>query len=990
MAKPQSITKKLKKPRKPGRPRLVSSPAKVKVKRKQWSEVSMAAAIQSVHDGTTIYKAARLHGIPGSTLHDRMSGKVKNGTNPGPKPYLSKKEETELSDFLVDVAKAGYGKSRKQVITIAENVARDKGVLKKKKISYGWYRRFMDRRPDLSLRKGDATANVRMDCLNEETIQAYFDLLKEVLLEYKLMDLPCQIYNVDETGIPLDHRPPKVVTKKGQKKVRSRTSGNKSQITVIGCVNAGGSHMPPFVIFDAKNLNHAWTTGEVPGTTYGTSQKGWVDTELFKGWLTNHFLQFAVSARPLLLLLDGHSSHFQLIHFAKDHDIILFCLPPHTTHESQPLDASVFRSLKQHWQNVSHSYTQSNPGKQITKYNFSLLLHQAWFKAMTPSTICSGFRRCGVYPFNPNAIDCRLADSRAHEGEAQASEEEDGGGNEDHGGSAHSWREESGELAGYLPDGLHSNSDANQIDSKKEELYQRRFEEGYDVYDSGYLKWLEKNHPEFVPADRYTLVSVSEQQPSVSDFFSYVTPMKTIELSNVDSVTAASNCSGQDTYLNATATSNTSSILNTSLELPLATPISHDSSTMTTPKTSDMHTTQKPSDVVSTPKPPRVAGSAKRLEMTATSKTPGEVDGSSSLSQSAIPKQFETAATCELPGVTILPESNGVTHISNPLGQTPTPKPRTPEIDSRTLPSRPTGLTTTPKLTQPAASVKHPGVATTSTSSPGMSAANIKSLAHNSTPQSDCPSVHTTASVTTTPSSTSSGTPSSPTGELKYISKYLIQYIPSTTPKIKESSASKRVSGARILTSAQCLNMIQEREEKKKKLLEEKEKRKIEREQKKVEREAAAKKKAEEKAKKAELAAKQRESKSKKRQTSALNLATKKTKTVDNFSAASSSTSVDDRSKSASCMPSRLATLRSRESSVPKSRARVLNRSPNAENIDTNQCCVCLGTFQEDEELGTGLEWVECACKRWLHEVCVSDIEINSDDKELLCPFCCV
>ena len=46
--------------------------------------------------------------------------------------------------------------------------------------------------------------------------------------------------------------------------------------------------------------------------------------------------------------------------------------------------------------------------------------------------------------------------------------------------------------------------------------------------------------------------------------------------------------------------------------------------------------------------------------------------------------------------------------------------------------------------------------------------------------------------------------------------------------------------------------------------------------------------------------------------------------------------------------------------------------------------------FQEDEQLGTGFEWVECACKRWLHEVCVSDIEINSDGKELLCPFCCV
>ena len=46
--------------------------------------------------------------------------------------------------------------------------------------------------------------------------------------------------------------------------------------------------------------------GEVPGTTYGLSSLGWIDMELFKGWFVNHFLQHAVSARPLLLLLDNH------------------------------------------------------------------------------------------------------------------------------------------------------------------------------------------------------------------------------------------------------------------------------------------------------------------------------------------------------------------------------------------------------------------------------------------------------------------------------------------------------------------------------------------------------------------------------------------------------------------------------------------------------------------------------------------------------------
>ena len=85
----------------------------------------------------------------------------------------------------------------------------------------------MDGQSHLSLRKGDATANVRMDCLSRETMKQYFNLLKDVLEKNALMESLGQIYNVDETGMPLDHRPPKIVTQRGQKKVRCRTSGNK-------------------------------------------------------------------------------------------------------------------------------------------------------------------------------------------------------------------------------------------------------------------------------------------------------------------------------------------------------------------------------------------------------------------------------------------------------------------------------------------------------------------------------------------------------------------------------------------------------------------------------------------------------------------------------------------------------------------------------------------------------------------------------------------
>ena len=102
----------------------------------------------------------------------------------------------------------------------------------------------------------------------------YFDMLKLALEKHGLMNSPSQTYN---TGMPLDHRPPKIVTKTGQKKVHSRTSENKNQMTVIACTSTTGHAIPPFVIFDD------WTKGQVPETRYGLSSTGWVDTELFKG-----------------------------------------------------------------------------------------------------------------------------------------------------------------------------------------------------------------------------------------------------------------------------------------------------------------------------------------------------------------------------------------------------------------------------------------------------------------------------------------------------------------------------------------------------------------------------------------------------------------------------------------------------------------------------------------------------------------------------------
>ena len=396
-------------PRGRGRPRSLSAPAvilsEVVKKRKQWTDEAMLSAMTAVKNGMNVTRAATIHGVPRTTLHDRISGRVAHGTKSGPAPYLSPHEEKEFSIFIEQTAKVGYGKSRKQIKKVAGDVAHDKGLLDKgKSVSDGWYHE-----KTISFISSERRSNSQ--CTNgvfrQRSNGRIFSIAQSTLTEHNLLNKPNRIYNVDETGMPLDHKPPKVVTTKGQKKVRCRTTGNKAQVTVIACVSASGHTIPPFVIFDAKTLNIEWTKGEIPGTRYGLSNTGWVDTYLFKKWLKDHFLEHAVGGRPLLLILDGHGSHYQpeLIQYARENNVILFCLPPHTTHESQPLDTCVFKPLKQNWQEACHHYIQANPGKIVTKYTFSALLNEAWGKTMVPNIISSGFKRSGIYPFNPTQLN---------------------------------------------------------------------------------------------------------------------------------------------------------------------------------------------------------------------------------------------------------------------------------------------------------------------------------------------------------------------------------------------------------------------------------------------------------------------------------------------------------------------------------------------------------------------------------------------------------
>ena len=67
-----------------------------------------------------------------------------------------------------------------------------------------------------------------------------------------LQQKPENIWNCNETGKSFEHNPVRVVAEVGCKIVVGRTSADRTNTTIMACVNATGDKMPPIMIVNGK------------------------------------------------------------------------------------------------------------------------------------------------------------------------------------------------------------------------------------------------------------------------------------------------------------------------------------------------------------------------------------------------------------------------------------------------------------------------------------------------------------------------------------------------------------------------------------------------------------------------------------------------------------------------------------------------------------------------------------------------------------------
>ncbi|XP_050509916.1 uncharacterized protein LOC126886858 [Diabrotica virgifera virgifera] len=387
-------------------------------KRMKYPRENIQKAIEDINlKRLSIRQASKIYNVPKSTLLDTMKEKYKTPGNIGGPTVLSSSEEDLIIKWIIEMGNVGFPVTRSQLVDsvskLIQNLKRKtpfKNYIPGKK----WYNGFLAHHPEISKRVPQSLSSCRA-AVTEQNIRNWFTQVRDYMTKMNFLHIlenPKRIFNCDESGFYLSPQEKQVLVRKGAKKVYSRIANDEKEcLTVLLTVGADGSVPPPLVLYPYKRYVSAAIITNMPNQWgVGHSESGWMTSETFYEYVTNVFFPWLEKNSvplPVILFLDGHSSHINLpiTEFCKEKGIILTAFYPNATHRLQPLDVGVFYPIKNNWRKDVRSWRMENNGRKLQRAEFAKLLDKTLKATVCTSIIKSAFESCGLFPFNENRID---------------------------------------------------------------------------------------------------------------------------------------------------------------------------------------------------------------------------------------------------------------------------------------------------------------------------------------------------------------------------------------------------------------------------------------------------------------------------------------------------------------------------------------------------------------------------------------------------------
>lgn len=407
---------------------------------------------------------AELEGIPWTSFrrHLKAVRSENGGRDRGRPSLLTQDEETALGMYVSWLEFSGLPAENEDIANaVTELRKRRIGIealepVTQRSMRRFWIARWRKRHPELrkSLIKAVDRDRAVWEASNREYISQWFEKLDENITSLKIG--PSEIWNEDECGIRigmLNERFQVTITRTTRaRRPRVINPGNRESCTLLGCANAVGDALPPWLVFKVFPAE-AWAHIDGhPEMRFVRSDSGFSNAEITLDWLqtfNSHSWKASAKAQRSgksltqwfgcgehlrdaagtvvnqpcivhkkeekiwrLLSVDGFQGHIGLkcAQYCLKFDILLVKFPPHSTHMMQSLDVGVFQSLKkQHQHHI----------KEALRDGFIAFTHKYFLRKFTSvflygfkrSNIISGFKKSGLWPPSAMPVLCRLAEA---------------------------------------------------------------------------------------------------------------------------------------------------------------------------------------------------------------------------------------------------------------------------------------------------------------------------------------------------------------------------------------------------------------------------------------------------------------------------------------------------------------------------------------------------------------------------------------------------
>jgi len=374
---------------------------------KQYTEEEVDQALQSIANGQSIRRASLEWGVPRVTLQRRVLGIQPKESAHQQYQKLSPDQENHLSSWIRIQATLGHPPTHQQVRDIADRILLQRGC--SQGVGKNWIQAFLKRNPSIKVLRARTIDSRRINGASTDVIRNWFKLL--ALPEIQAIQ-PHHRYNMDETGI-LEGRGSNglVLGSSRSQALLKKQPGSRAWTSIIECISATGSLLPPLIIFKGKSVQQQWFSqdprvlDQYSDWNFTATDNGWTTDPTAISWLQDVFIpatQPAQPSTPRLLILDGHGSHetTDFMWLCYSNDIYLLFLPAHSSHVLQPLDVAVYGPLKTAYRKELGYLHQATDSTAIGKRNFLACYRKARQVACSIQNIKAGWKTTGLWPIS--------------------------------------------------------------------------------------------------------------------------------------------------------------------------------------------------------------------------------------------------------------------------------------------------------------------------------------------------------------------------------------------------------------------------------------------------------------------------------------------------------------------------------------------------------------------------------------------------------------